>query len=161
MRNPGKTNGTRLSAHSHVCSSRIVTNAVVRSKGDKMSYFGHEIARCKDYSSLHYRLPFEKVRTDYFLPQKVTQCILAGLSRGLGRAKSCLGWHFFRRSPWGKKLTLSSIHKLIWNDGNIGWYHSVFSADHGTILQPTQYTRRVRSTDIWGVRIQFLPSMYP
>ncbi|KIM40974.1 hypothetical protein M413DRAFT_72674 [Hebeloma cylindrosporum] len=39
---------------------RIITNAVVRSKGDKMSYFGHEIALCKDYSSLHYRLPFEK-----------------------------------------------------------------------------------------------------
>ncbi|KAF8886226.1 actin-related protein Arp6 [Gymnopilus junonius] len=39
---------------------RIIPNAVVRSKGDKMTYFGHEIARCKDYSSLHYRLPFEK-----------------------------------------------------------------------------------------------------
>uniref|UniRef100_A0A8H7XR10 Actin-like protein ARP6 n=1 Tax=Psilocybe cubensis TaxID=181762 RepID=A0A8H7XR10_PSICU len=39
---------------------RIISNAVVRSKGDKMSYFGHEIARCEDYSSLHYRLPFEK-----------------------------------------------------------------------------------------------------
>ncbi|PPQ95265.1 hypothetical protein CVT26_014839 [Gymnopilus dilepis] len=39
---------------------RIIPNAVVRSKGDKMTYFGHEIVRCKDYSSLHYRLPFEK-----------------------------------------------------------------------------------------------------
>ncbi|KAF8157920.1 actin-related protein Arp6 [Crassisporium funariophilum] len=39
---------------------RIVPNAVVRSKGDKMTYFGHEMAKCKDYSSLHYRLPFEK-----------------------------------------------------------------------------------------------------
>ncbi|GLB38716.1 putative actin family protein [Lyophyllum shimeji] len=39
---------------------RIIPNAVVRSKGDKMTYFGHEFARCKDYSSLHYRLPFEK-----------------------------------------------------------------------------------------------------
>jgi len=40
---------------------RIIPNAVVRSKGDKRVYFGHEIAQCKDYSSLHYRLPFEKV----------------------------------------------------------------------------------------------------
>ncbi|KAF8739517.1 hypothetical protein AX14_009296 [Amanita brunnescens Koide BX004] len=39
---------------------RIVPNAVIRSKGDKTTYFGHEFERCKDYSSLHYRLPFEK-----------------------------------------------------------------------------------------------------
>ncbi|RDB14700.1 Actin-like protein ARP6 [Hypsizygus marmoreus] len=39
---------------------RIIPNAVVRSKGDKTTYFGHEFANCKDYSSLHYRLPFEK-----------------------------------------------------------------------------------------------------
>ncbi|KAF9564145.1 actin-domain-containing protein [Agrocybe pediades] len=39
---------------------KIVPNAVVRSKGDKMTYFGHEIEQCQDYSSLHYRLPFEK-----------------------------------------------------------------------------------------------------
>jgi hypothetical protein len=41
---------------------RIIPNAVVRSKGDKMTYFGHEVERCRDYASLHYRLPFEKVR---------------------------------------------------------------------------------------------------
>ncbi|KAF9065180.1 actin family [Rhodocollybia butyracea] len=40
--------------------ARLVPNAIIRSKGDKTTYFGHEIARCKDYSSLHYRLPFEK-----------------------------------------------------------------------------------------------------
>ncbi|KAF9481127.1 actin-related protein Arp6 [Pholiota conissans] len=39
---------------------KIITNAIVRSKGDKKTYFGHEIAQCRDYSSLHYRLPFEK-----------------------------------------------------------------------------------------------------
>lgn len=43
--------------------SRIITNAVVRSKGDKKTYFGHEFEQCKDYASLHYRLPFEKVCT--------------------------------------------------------------------------------------------------
>ena len=42
--------------------ARIVPNAVIRSKGDKTTYFGHEFERCKDYSSLHYRLPFEKVK---------------------------------------------------------------------------------------------------
>ncbi|KAG8214390.1 actin-domain-containing protein [Butyriboletus roseoflavus] len=39
---------------------RIIPNAIVRSKGDKATYIGHEIARCRDFSSLHYRLPFEK-----------------------------------------------------------------------------------------------------
>jgi actin-related protein 6 len=44
----------------------IIPNAVVRSKGDKMTYFGHEMERCKDYSSLHFRLPFEKVCPQMF-----------------------------------------------------------------------------------------------
>ncbi|OCH91599.1 actin-like protein Arp6 [Obba rivulosa] len=39
---------------------RIIPNAVVRSKGDKTTYIGHEITKCEDHSSLHYRLPFEK-----------------------------------------------------------------------------------------------------
>ena len=39
----------------------MIPNAIVRSKGDKRTYFGHEIAQCKDYSTLHLRLPFEKV----------------------------------------------------------------------------------------------------
>ena len=41
--------------------ARVIPNAVIRSKGDKATYFGHEFERCKDYSALHYRLPFEKV----------------------------------------------------------------------------------------------------
>ncbi|KAJ3864444.1 actin-related protein Arp6 [Lentinula novae-zelandiae] len=39
---------------------KLVPNAIARSKGDKATYCGHEIAKCKDYSSLHYQLPFEK-----------------------------------------------------------------------------------------------------
>ncbi|TFK27592.1 actin-like protein ARP6 [Coprinopsis marcescibilis] len=39
---------------------RIIPNAVIRSKGDKATYIGHEFALCKDYASLHYRLPIEK-----------------------------------------------------------------------------------------------------
>lgn len=38
----------------------LVPNAVVRSKGDKKNYVGHEYAQCSDYSSLHFRLPLEK-----------------------------------------------------------------------------------------------------
>jgi hypothetical protein len=41
-----------------------VPNAIVRSKGDRATYFGHELERCRDYASLHYRLPFEKVNLD-------------------------------------------------------------------------------------------------
>lgn len=35
-------------------------NAIVRSKGDKQTYYGHEIPHCRDRSTLHSRLPFEK-----------------------------------------------------------------------------------------------------
>ncbi|OBZ68644.1 Actin-like protein ARP6 [Grifola frondosa] len=38
----------------------IIPNAIVRSKGDKTAYVGHEMAKCRDYASLNYRLPFEK-----------------------------------------------------------------------------------------------------
>ncbi|KAG5220657.1 actin [Salix suchowensis] len=43
--------------------SRIIPNAVVRSKGDKATYIGHEFEQCQDHASLHYRLPFEKINT--------------------------------------------------------------------------------------------------
>jgi len=39
---------------------RVITNAIIQSKGDKTTYIGHEIQNCRDYSSLHYRLPFER-----------------------------------------------------------------------------------------------------
>ncbi|KAH9168756.1 actin-domain-containing protein [Lactarius sanguifluus] len=39
---------------------RTISNAIVRSKGDKTTYFGHEFDACKDFSSLHFRLPFER-----------------------------------------------------------------------------------------------------
>ncbi|KAG6813018.1 hypothetical protein H0H92_014756 [Tricholoma furcatifolium] len=51
--------GLSSSSGEHL-APRIIPNAVTRSKGDKMTYFGHEFENCKDYSSLHYRLPFEK-----------------------------------------------------------------------------------------------------
>ncbi|KAI0632288.1 actin-like protein Arp6 [Trametes polyzona] len=38
----------------------IIPNSVVRSKGDNSTYIGHELARCRDFTSLRFRLPFEK-----------------------------------------------------------------------------------------------------
>lgn len=41
----------------------IITNAIIRqSKGTKQTFFGHEFDSCDDFASLHYRLPFERVR---------------------------------------------------------------------------------------------------
>ncbi|TFK90533.1 actin-like protein Arp6 [Polyporus arcularius HHB13444] len=39
---------------------QVITNAVVRAKGDNATYIGHEVAKCRDFTSLRYRLPFEK-----------------------------------------------------------------------------------------------------
>ncbi|KAI5123138.1 hypothetical protein M0805_000841 [Coniferiporia weirii] len=42
-------------------SPRIITNAIVRqTKGEKKIFFGHDLDRCKDFASLHFRLPFER-----------------------------------------------------------------------------------------------------
>ncbi|KAF9026474.1 actin-domain-containing protein [Hymenopellis radicata] len=51
-----------VSAHGDPMPMRIVPNAIIRSKGDKTVYFGHEFTtdRCRDFASLSYRLPFEK-----------------------------------------------------------------------------------------------------
>uniref|UniRef100_D8PXN0 Actin-like protein ARP6 n=1 Tax=Schizophyllum commune (strain H4-8 / FGSC 9210) TaxID=578458 RepID=D8PXN0_SCHCM len=49
-----------VGVHPEPLSPRIVPNAVIRSKGDKETYVGHEYARCSDFSSLHFRLPIEK-----------------------------------------------------------------------------------------------------
>lgn len=45
----------------HIHSPRMVTNGIVRqTRGDKRTFFGHEFDQCKDFSSLHFRLPFER-----------------------------------------------------------------------------------------------------
>jgi len=44
---------------------RIISNAIVRSKGDKRMYIGPEIDSCQDFFALHYRLAFEKVRLGF------------------------------------------------------------------------------------------------
>ncbi|KAJ3507482.1 hypothetical protein NLJ89_g6281 [Agrocybe chaxingu] len=54
----------------------IVPNAIVRSKGDKKTYFGHELAQCRDYSSLHFRLPFER---GYLVDWDIEKCVWDGI----------------------------------------------------------------------------------
>ncbi|KLO06271.1 actin-like protein ARP6 [Schizopora paradoxa] len=49
-----------LESHGVTLKPRTIVNAVIRSKGDKKTYFGHELEQCRDFSSLHYRLPFER-----------------------------------------------------------------------------------------------------
>ncbi|KAF9020827.1 actin-like ATPase domain-containing protein [Hymenopellis radicata] len=51
-----------VSTHGEPLPIRIIPNAIIRSKGDKTTYFGHDFTteRCRDFASLSYRLPFEK-----------------------------------------------------------------------------------------------------
>jgi hypothetical protein len=42
-------------------SIRLVPNAIVRGKADRRHYIGDQLDQCTDFSSLYYRLPFEKV----------------------------------------------------------------------------------------------------
>ncbi|KAF7353975.1 Actin-like protein ARP6 [Mycena venus] len=60
LENGASTIKAGLVDHSSTDDPRIIANAVVRSKGDKTTYIGHELESCKDYSSLSYRLPLEK-----------------------------------------------------------------------------------------------------
>jgi hypothetical protein len=86
----GVLNGPSESRH-----PKLISNAVVRSKGDKTTYIGHELERCRDYASLHYRLPFEKVRPHTDLRAEGEAIFLQelGLSRGLGLSEGCMGWY--------------------------------------------------------------------
>ncbi len=73
-----------------VCASifnRVVPNAIVRSKGDKRLYIGPEILECRDYVSLHYRLPFDKVRLRIFLDAQLLEIRY----HTFGRAISTIG----------------------------------------------------------------------
>ncbi|KAI0029849.1 actin-related protein Arp6 [Vararia minispora EC-137] len=39
---------------------RVFPNAIIKSKGDKRTFYGADFEECKDCSGLNYRLPFEK-----------------------------------------------------------------------------------------------------
>ena len=81
----------------------LITNAVVRSKGDRQTYCGHEIARCRDYAALHFRLPFEKVSR---APPAVACLVCSprslGIPRRLGRGEGRLGRCVLGRGPRGE-----------------------------------------------------------
>lgn len=47
-----------------------------------MTYFGHEVERCRDYSSLHYRLPFEKVRPRKYFRQPESRDNISSVIQG-------------------------------------------------------------------------------
>ena len=40
---------------------RIIPNAIIRGRTDRRNYIGDQIDQCTDFSSLYYRLPFERV----------------------------------------------------------------------------------------------------
>lgn len=83
----------------------LITNAVVRSKGDRQTYCGHEIARCRDYAALHYRLPFEKVPLAPPAIHRAYRMLtpLVGIPRRLGRAEGRLGRRLLGRGPRGER----------------------------------------------------------
>ncbi|KAG2221077.1 hypothetical protein INT45_009735 [Circinella minor] len=41
-------------------SPRIIPNAIIRGRTDRRNYIGDQIDQCTDFSSLYYRLPFER-----------------------------------------------------------------------------------------------------
>jgi actin-related protein 6 len=93
---------------------RVISNAIVRSKGDKATYFGHEITQCRDYSSLHYRLPFEKVCSEIHFPHlRLIRPGPLGISGRLGRAEGDMGRYLFGPSPWGKSFASIASFPLL------------------------------------------------
>ena len=74
--------------------------------------------------------------------------ILLGLSRGLGRRKSCLGRYLFRPSSWGEistfffflLFTFTPIF-FFWFLFTLGGHNPGLSIDHRALLQPAEFTR--------------------
>ncbi|TEB40080.1 actin-related protein Arp6 [Coprinellus micaceus] len=56
LENGGSTIKVGLANRGRGKDPRIIQNAVIRSKGDKVTYIGHEFEACQDFASLHYRL---------------------------------------------------------------------------------------------------------
>lgn len=141
--------------HAH---NRIIPNSVVRSKGDKMTYFGHEVEHCRDFSSLHYRLPFEKVCfNSYVLEGTRWNCFSdLGIPCWLGCSESCLGWHLLggAGSEWSLRAFLCT--ELIRPPGR---NERIILVDNGALLQFTQYSRCIWSICIRRVRVPILPQM--
>ncbi|KAF4577292.1 Actin- protein 6 [Pleurotus pulmonarius] len=70
---------------------RIIPNAVVRSKGDKTTYIGHEFEQCQDHASLHYRLPFEKgLLVDWDAQKAIWDGLFSNQCLGINTTESSL-----------------------------------------------------------------------
>ncbi|KZT09178.1 actin-related protein Arp6 [Laetiporus sulphureus 93-53] len=75
----------------HDATPRIIPNAIVRSKGDKTTYIGHELEKCRDFSGLHYRLPFEKgYLTDWDAEKAIWDGLFSSAVLGIDTAESTL-----------------------------------------------------------------------
>ncbi|KAF8074027.1 actin-related protein Arp6 [Lyophyllum atratum] len=116
--------------------ARIIPNAVVRSKGDKMTYFGHEFARCKDYSSLHYRLPFEKgYLVDWDAQKAVWDGIFSSEVLAINTTESSL----LITEPYFNLPKLQEVYdQFVFEEYEFQAYHRCTPASlisHGTIFQ--------------------------
>ncbi|KAF9046356.1 actin-like protein ARP6 [Panaeolus papilionaceus] len=117
---------------------RIITNAVVKSKGDKMTYIGHEIARCKDYSSLHYRLPFEKgYLVDWDAQKAVWDGIYSEEVLGLDTTQAAL----LMTEPYFNLPKVQDVYdQLIFDEYEFNSYYRCTPASlvpHGTLFSRT------------------------
>ena len=115
----------------NVCSHRIITNAIVSSKGDKKLYCGHEFAGCRDHSSLHFRLPFEKVRIHASCRMNQVYWRVPSQSLGLldwlGCAKDNMGRRDFTRSAWSESPSPPFFYQWRLCHKNIAWLTRVVS----------------------------------
>ncbi|KAH8113486.1 actin-like protein ARP6 [Phellopilus nigrolimitatus] len=71
---------------------RIVANAIVRqTKGEKQTFFGHEFDQCRDFASLHFRLPFERgYLTDWDAQKAIWDGLFSNSGLNVNTAESSL-----------------------------------------------------------------------
>lgn len=142
---------------------RVIPNAIVRSKGDKSTYVGHEIEGCRDFSSLHFRLPFEKVCAQ--------SCIYSSCEAVLKTRRVILSIGMRRRLS-GMDCSMRNISEYVSVDSHywrrtslktqtIGGPDRFFAFDDRAIFQSAESPGRVRSIRLRGIRIPVVLSMHP
>jgi hypothetical protein len=112
---------------------------VVRSKGDKATYIGHELERCRDFASLKYRMPIEKASFIYVYPFLGSRPCLSnvGLHCRLGRAEGSLGRAAILPSVRRAHVSCNRLeHELILC---LGQPFGDVVDDYGAILQPPKH----------------------
>ncbi|KAG6330260.1 hypothetical protein ID866_8828, partial [Astraeus odoratus] len=99
----------------------LFPNAVVRSKGDKATYVGHQIGRCKDYSSLHYRLPFEK---GYLVDWDAQKAVWDGLFSSEVLSVNAPGSSLLITEPYFNLHTIQDIYdQFVFEEYEFHSYH--------------------------------------